>query len=249
MKEEKMFKLILPMIFTLCIPSEHIVDFNRNVEKSTSFEEILPINKSYNNLDKYKSKTAYAPDNVWYTIDFKGSYFAHGSNIIIPFDFPYLDENQLIEINITYSNGINLYNQEKQFYASEGLEVEFNINDFDQNYIEIVFDIMNEYQDFIIYTTSDQTNDYISLVSYIGCKQQEFKYLYDNSLIGEDEYNSFVYSDSEQVLTNEIDDEVSLDPTKPTKRYRKNSDSSQITVYGKTDCYGKYFINFYYIIK
>lgn len=230
-----MFKLILPMIFTLCIPSEHIVDFNRNVEKSTSFEEILPINKSYNNLDKYKSKTAYAPDNVWYTIDFKDSYFAHGSNIIIPFDFPYLDENQLIGINITYSNGINLYNQEKQFYASEGLEVEFNINDFDQNYIEIVFDIMNEYQDFIIYTTSDQTNDYISLVSYIGCKQQEFKYLYDNSLIGEDEYNSFVYSDSEQVLTNEIDDEVSLDPTKPTKRYRKNSDSSQITVYGKIE--------------
>lgn len=104
-----MFKLILSMIFTLCIPSEHIVDFNRNVEKSTSFEEILPINKSYNNLDKYKSKTAYAPDNVWYTIDFKDSYFAHGSNIIIPFDFPYLNENQLMSLwssseNIFYTN-------------------------------------------------------------------------------------------------------------------------------------------------
>lgn len=117
---------------------------------------------------------------------------AHGSPIAIDYSFPYALEGDVITISVTSNGFVNLSDYVSSIEFDQVFELEFECPNFGTDEIIITFSNSGELEEAHIFVKSDDECDYISVVSFLGCRQQEFMYLYDQELLSEDDYNIFV---------------------------------------------------------
>ncbi|MDR1697547.1 MAG: hypothetical protein LBR37_01340 [Erysipelotrichaceae bacterium] len=151
-------------------------------------------------MDPSNSVTAYAEDGPFFTTSFRDLYVNHGTLITIEYSFLMLGETQNVDfLVLPKSAGLSVDIHSGVVSSDDTVVLQMHLTNVEQSSFEVIFTINDRTQTSTIFVDSDGINDYYSITSYLGCKQQEFMYYFDNGLLTEDDYNTFVYGDEEQV--------------------------------------------------
>jgi hypothetical protein len=238
---------LFTLLISLILPQNHTAGPNANSNesvKSVAHDDYVNpslVSKSPSGIE-HESVTAYSDgeDNSFLT-SFVDTYVAHGSPIIVDYSFPYALEEEIIGISVTSSGVVDLGTYVSSIDFDQFFELEFECSDYGTDEIVITFSISNETQEAHIFVKSDNECDYISVVSFLGCRQQEFMYLYDQELMSEDDYNIFVYGDEEPIEV-PADDEETGTPGPgggPIRKKKQGQQPQTVTIKGYIKWYDK----------
>ena len=236
---------LMTLLISLILPQNHStaskVYSNESVQSVGGDDHIDPslISRSPS-LTEQESVTAYSDgEENSFSTSFIDTYVAHGSPIAIDYFFPYALEGDVITISVTSNGFVNLSDYVSSIEFDQVFELEFECPNYGTDEIIITFSNSGELEEAHIFVKSDDECDYISVVSFLGCRQQEFMYLYDQELLSEDDYNIFVYGDEEPIEIPTDDEDTGTPGGGPIRKKKAGQQPQTVTIKGYIKWYDK----------